>query len=98
MTMDQYGDSIDTNLLQSAMTLASKSLEDRQVLGIGAGKSLNQIAARNKLYRAYAGGRTWVITAQGSASTACVVDLVDGLDTVLVNGKPTRCPARTRCR
>jgi hypothetical protein len=53
VTMDQYGISVDTNMLQSAMTLASKFLADVQTLGINAGQSLNRIA-RNKMY-----GRTW---------------------------------------
>ena len=88
VTMDQYGISVDTNMLQSAMTLASKFLADVQTLGINAGQSLNQIA-RNKLYNAYAGGRTWVVTAQGSASTTCVVNNATGFSTVLVNGVPT---------
>lgn len=88
VTMDQYGISVDTNMLQSAMTLASKYMADVQTLGINAGQSLNQIA-RNKLYAAYGGGRTWVTTAQGSASTTCVVNDVSGFAKVLVNGVPT---------
>lgn len=88
LTMDQYGNAVDTNLLQSAMTLSSKFLEDVQKLGINAGQSLNQVA-RNKLYKAYAGGRTWVTTAQGAASTTCVVQSANGFDTVLVNGRQT---------
>lgn len=86
VTMDQYGNSIDTNLLQSAMTLASKYLEDVQALATNAGQSLNQIA-RNKLYRGYAGGRTWA-TAAGTSDTSIVVDSVDGFTQVMVNGTP----------
>lgn len=87
MTMDQYGNAVDTNMLQSAMTLASKFLEDQQKLAINAGQSLNAIA-RNKLYAAYAGGRTFAVGA-GSTATALIVDDVTGFSTVLVNGKPT---------
>jgi hypothetical protein len=87
VTMDQFGDSIDTNLLQSAMTLASKYLRDVQTLAIGAGQSLNQIA-RNKLYRGYAGGRTWC-TAGATTDTTIAVANVDGFTTVMVNGVPT---------
>lgn len=87
VTMDQYGNAVDTNLLQSRMTLASKFLEDVQKLAINAGQSLNRIA-RNKLYKAYAGGRTWCITA-GASDTSIVVASTDGFETVLVNGKPT---------
>lgn len=87
VTMDQYGLSVDTNMLQSAMTLASKFLADVQTLGISAGQSLNQIA-RNKLYAAYAGGRSWG-TATAGSDTSFIVNNVNGFTTVLVNGVPT---------
>lgn len=85
MTMDQYGNSMDTNMLQSAMTLASKFLQDVQTLGINCGQSINRLA-RTRLYAAYGGGTTWVTTAQGSASTTCVVKDATGFDKVLSNG------------
>ncbi|MEV6696231.1 hypothetical protein AB0M68_03585 [Streptomyces sp. NPDC051453] len=87
VTMDQYGQAVDTNMLTSSMALSSKFLADVQTLGINAGQSLNQIA-RNKLYGAYSGGRTWVDTA-GSSDTSMVVNSVAGFTTVLVNGVPT---------
>jgi hypothetical protein len=87
VTMDQYGLAVDTNMLYSAMTLASKFLNDVARLGINAGQSLNQIA-RNKLYGAYAGGRTWCTTA-GSSDTSIIVQSVNGFSSVMVNGVPT---------
>lgn len=84
VVMDQYGNSVDTNLLQSAMTLASKFLADVQQLGINAGQSINQIA-RNKLYAAYMGGSTWCTTA-GSSDTSIIVQSVNGFANVMVNG------------
>ncbi|MFE2164884.1 hypothetical protein ACFXB3_07390 [Streptomyces sp. NPDC059447] len=87
VTMDQYGQAVDTNMLTSAMALQSKFLADVQTLGINAGQSLNQIA-RNKLYNAYAGGRTWCTTA-GSSDTSIIVNSVAGFTHVLVNGVPT---------
>lgn len=87
VTMDQYGITMDTNMLQSRMSLASKYLEDAQKLAVSAGQSLNRIA-RDKLYNAYSGGRTWVTTA-GTSDTSMVVESVKGFETVLVNGKPT---------
>lgn len=87
VTMDQYGNSVDTNLLQSSMTLASKYLEDVQALATNAGQSLNQIA-RNKLYRSYAGGRTWA-TAGATTDTTIAVANVDGFTHTIVNGVPT---------
>lgn len=85
--MDQYGDSVDTNMLQSRMTLASKWLEDCKKLGIGAGQSINRVA-RNKLYKAYAGGRTYCTTT-GSSDTSIIVASTAGFEYVLVNGVPT---------
>ncbi|MFG3488551.1 hypothetical protein [Streptomyces sp. NPDC047972] len=87
VTMDQYGNAVDTNMLNSSMALASKFLADVQQLGINAGQSLNQIA-RNKLYAAYAGGRTWC-TAAATTDTSMVVNSVAGFTHVLVNGVPT---------
>ncbi|MCX5137584.1 hypothetical protein OOK06_36565 [Streptomyces sp. NBC_00340] len=84
VTMDQYGNSADTNMLNSSMALANKYLADVQTLAVNAGQSLNQIA-RNKLYTAYSGGRTWVTTA-GSSDTSMVVSDVSGFTQTLVNG------------
>lgn len=84
VTMDQYGQAVDTNMLQSAMTLASKYVADVQTLGINAGQSLNRIA-RNKLYKAYAGGRTWCTTA-ATTDTSIIVQSTDGFEFVMVNG------------
>lgn len=85
--MDQYGNSVDTNMLSSAMALAKKYLADVQTLGVNAGQSLNQIA-RNRLYRAYSGGRTWCTTTAGS-DTSIIVQSTNGFEQVLVNGVPT---------
>jgi hypothetical protein len=87
VTMDQYGISVDTNMIQSAMTLASKFLADVQTLGINAAQSLNQIA-RNKIYAAYMGGRSWG-TATAGSDTSFIVQSVNGFQRVLVNGVPT---------
>jgi len=87
VTMDQYGIAMDTNMLQSAMTLEAKFIEDIEKLGISAGQSLNRIS-RDKLYKAYAGGRTWCITA-ASTDTSIQVQSVNGFTTVVVNGVPT---------
>ncbi len=87
VVMDQYGKSIDTDLLQSKMTQASKYLNDVGRLGIHAGQTLNRLA-RNKLYAAYSGGRTFVKT-DGTSDTSVVVASTDGFTHVLVNGVPT---------
>lgn len=87
VVMDQYGNSVDTNMLYSAMALASKYLADVETLGINAGQSLNQIA-RNRLYRAYMGGRTWC-TATAGSDFSIAVQSTNGFEQVLVNGVPT---------
>lgn len=87
VTMDQYGQAVDTNMLYSAMALQSKYLADVQTLGINAGQSINRIA-RDKLYEAYAGGRTWA-TAAATTDTSIIVQSTDGFTHVLVNGVPT---------
>jgi hypothetical protein len=86
--LDQYGNSIDTNMLGSATSQASKFVRDIQTLGVNAGQSLNQLA-RNRLYGVYAGGRTWCRTADGGSNTTIDVQSVDGFEFVLVNGVPT---------
>jgi hypothetical protein len=71
--MAKYGKSLDTNVLASAVALASLYLNDVKTLGIHSGQSMNQ-AARDTIYRAYAGGRTWVTTGGGSSTTLPVKD------------------------
>jgi hypothetical protein len=87
VTMDQYGLSADTNMLASVMALASKFLQDNKTLAINAGQSINQVA-RNKLYTAYAGGRTWCTTG-ATTDTSIIVQSTNGFEKVLVNGVPT---------
>lgn len=83
-TMNQYGNSVDTNMVSSAMALASKFLRDGQTLATNAGQSINQLC-RNKLYAAYAGGRTWTAATSTSSTTLLVTD-GSGLANFMVNG------------
>lgn len=87
VVMDQYGKAIDTNMLQGRMTLASKYLNDVGRLGIHAGQTMNRLC-RDKLYRAYAGGRTFCTTA-ATTDTSIIVASVDGFTHKIVNGVPT---------
>lgn len=87
LSLSQYGNAMDTNMVASAVALASKYLENNQKLAINAGQSLNRLT-RNKLYAAYVGGNTRAVGA-GTAVTALVVDDVTGFTTVLVNGVQT---------
>lgn len=80
--MRQFGNSIDTNMAVSAMTFASKFVEDNKTLGINAAQTLNQLA-RDTLYAAYGTGDTWVTTSS-SASTSLVVNDASGFVNVAV--------------
>jgi hypothetical protein len=86
--LDQYGNSMDTNMLGSGVAQASKFVQDISTLGINAGQSLNRLA-RTRLYGAYGGGRSWCAVADGASNTAFTVQSVDGFEFVLVNGVPT---------
>ena len=85
--MSRYGRSIDTDMLASAVALASKYLQDVKTLGTHAGQTMNQ-AARNALFGAYAGGNTYVTTDTTSSATLPVKDTT-GFGFVSVNGKLT---------
>jgi N4-gp56 family major capsid protein len=87
VVMDQYGKAVDTNMLQSRMTLASKYLNDVGRLGIHAGQTMNRLC-RDKLFKAYGGGRTWATTA-GASDTSIIVASTDGFTHKIVNGVPT---------
>jgi hypothetical protein len=81
--MDQYGSSIDTNMLLSAMALASKFLEDNKLLAIQAAQSIN-LLAQGALYSTYGEGQTWVTTAS-STSTTLIVNDATGFQNAVVN-------------
>jgi hypothetical protein len=87
MTMDQYGMAMDTSMIQSRMSLASKFMEDVQKLGVSAAQSINRLA-RTRLYNAYGGGRTWAPATAGTSTSIPVFDAT-GFDKVLVNGVKT---------
>jgi len=92
MTMNQYGSSIDTNMAESALTLASKFLQDNRNLAIQASGSLN-VVAQNALYGAYGEGTTWAADAS-TTSTALVVEDASGFQmatgtTSTTNSNPT---------
>jgi N4-gp56 family major capsid protein len=85
--MDQYGQGVQTDMMANLTALASKYAADVATLGLNAGQSINQLA-RNKLYTAYKGGRTWVTTTAGSGTSIAVHDL-EGFGFKNVNGVPT---------
>ncbi len=81
--MDQYAGSIDTNMLLSAMALASKFLEDNKVLAIQAAQSKN-LLAQQALYQAFGEGQVWA-TAASTSSTSLVVSDATGFQYAVAN-------------
>lgn len=73
----QFGDTIDTNMLTSAVSLANQFIENIQKLGMGGGQSMNHIA-RNQLYAAYMGGQTLCDTTQAVAAVTFHVQSLAG--------------------
>lgn len=83
---NQYGDTIDTHMPTSHVSLAPKFLRNTVQLGLNAGETLNQLV-RDRLYRAYLGGNT-VNTAVVAASTQIPVASLNGFTELLVDGRP----------
>lgn len=92
-TLEQYGNSVDTDMLANAAAAARLYAQDVITLGRNAGQSLNRIC-RNRLMAAYAGGRTWTRTTATSDTSLQVHD-VTGFTHVLVDGVPTAVSAST---
>ena len=87
MSLNQYGNAIDTNMLSSSIALASKFLEDNQKLAFNAGQSLNHLT-RDKLYNSYSSGNTYAVGA-GSSATTLNVASSSGFATQIVNSVQT---------
>lgn len=64
MTLQQYADTIDTNLPTSYVAIANLFLRNAQQLGLAAGQSLNRIV-RNRMFNAGLSGHTVADGAQG---------------------------------
>lgn len=86
-TAQQWGDTIDTHMPTSYVTLASQYLRNMHQLGLHSGQSLNRVV-RDKLFNAYTAGNTTVDTAAGAGTTIPVANL-NGFTRKLFNGRPT---------
>lgn len=84
--IDQYGDSIDLNIVTSQVGIANQFLLNAKTSGMQAMQSLDRIA-RNALFAAYLGGQTRVRTTLGAPAVTFNVDDVRGFETVVVGGK-----------
>lgn len=76
LTAENFSHSSPTQLPISRAALASTVVEDGKDLAIQAGRSLNRVC-RNRLVKAYVGGRTFA-DAAGSSSTSLVVGSLNG--------------------
>lgn len=86
VTAEKYGDSIDTHMPTSNVSIASTYLRNIHNLGLHSGQSLNRIV-RDKLYNAYTSGNTVVRIAQ-AASTAVPVASLCGFTRKIQQGRP----------
>ncbi|GBQ25982.1 hypothetical protein AA0472_1953 [Acetobacter estunensis NRIC 0472] len=86
LTINQYGDTIDLNVVSEGVGIADQFLANANTNGIQALQSLDRIA-RNALFGGgvggvggYMGGNTCVTTALGSSSTQVAVDDIRGFE------------------
>jgi hypothetical protein len=85
-TASQYGNTIDTYMPASNVTLASLFLRNTQNLGMNAGQSLDRLA-RNRLFSAYLGGETSVRVLGVIAATTLGVASANGFTQQLQAGR-----------
>lgn len=81
----QYGDTNDTHMPTSYVTLASTFLRNTQQLGLGAALTMNTLV-RNRLFSAYLAGEAMVTAAAGAASFQVAVSTLNGFTERVVNG------------
>ena len=88
LAINQYGDTIDLNMVAEGVGIASQFLANARTNGVQAMQSLDRLA-RNALFGGtaggvggYLGGNTRVITTLGSAGTTVHVDDLRGLQSV----------------
>ncbi len=89
LTINQYGDTIDLNMVTEGVGIAGQFMVNAEVNGVQAMQSLDRIA-RNALFGGngggvggYLGGNTRVNTALGAAGKTLSVDDIRGFQTVL---------------
>lgn len=85
LSINQYGDTIDLNIVSDKVGLASQFLHNAKVNGIQAQQSVDRLA-RNALFNAYLGGNTSVNSTLGSQGVTVSVDDIRGFQYVPVNG------------
>jgi hypothetical protein len=86
LAINQYGDSIDLNMVTSRVGIAAQFLQNAKVNGEQAMRTLDTLA-RDALYNAYLGGNTRVRTTLGAPAATISVDDIRGFQSVFVNGQ-----------
>jgi len=86
IAINQYGDTIDLNIVADKVGLAGQFLQNAKTNGIQSKQSVDRIA-RNTLFNAYLGGNTRVLTTLGAAAATIHVDDIRGFPTVMVSGQ-----------
>lgn len=91
IVLERYGDSIDTNMATSTVSIADTFLRNIHQLGLNAGQVLNRLP-RNELYRNYLAGNTCLVDAGAAIDTQIHVASLNGFRDVIRVGtdvKPT---------
>lgn len=94
LKLNRYGNTLDTNLLVSSLSMENQFAKNARDLGRNAGRSLDK-AARGHLNAAYGGGLTYV-TADATAASSVNVANVFGFDFIMVEGVPTAVSATNK--
>ncbi len=84
-TLNQYGNTIDTNMPTSVTSNANLFLRNIHQLGLQAGQSINQVA-RNSMFQAYLSGQTVLNAANLTTDTSIRVASLNGFTDVIVPG------------
>jgi len=84
--LNRYGNTLDTNLLVSSISMENQFMKNAKDLGRNAGRSLDK-SARGHLNAAYGGGLSYV-TANASNTANINVANVFGFDFVMIDGAP----------
>jgi hypothetical protein len=82
----QHGDSLDTHMPTSYVTLASTFLNNTKTLGLGAAQTMNRVA-RNRMFNAYLGGETVTTAAVAAGATTVPVASLNGFTEKILDGR-----------
>jgi hypothetical protein len=88
ITLSQYADTVDLNLMQDQLGIASRFIANARNNAVQAGQSLERLM-RLALFSAYMSGNTRVLSSPAPTTTTVHVDDIRGFTTQLVNGVVT---------